>query len=59
VTFRLGTYWLPRWIPVPGAGDRVADDIDSLMAWACWAVPLLVAEPLIQLRSMQRSVRRH
>jgi uncharacterized membrane protein len=59
VTFRLATYWLHRWIPVSGAGDPVADDIDSLMAWACWAVPLLIAEPLIQLRSMQRSMRRH
>ena len=59
VIFRLGTLWLHRWVHVPGAGDPVADAIDSLMAWACWAVPLLIAEPLIQLRSMQRSVRRH
>jgi len=58
VTFRLGTYWLHRWLPAPGAADAVADDIDSLMAWACWAVPLLVAEPLIQLRSMRQAVRR-
>ena len=29
--------------------DPVADDIDTLMAWGCWAVPLLFAEPLIQL----------
>ncbi|HEY6924433.1 MAG TPA: DUF2306 domain-containing protein [Steroidobacteraceae bacterium] len=58
VTFRLATYWLQRWIHGPGAGDSVAEDIESLMAWACWAVPLLVAEPLIQLRSMKRSVRR-
>jgi hypothetical protein len=28
------------------------------MAWACWAVPVLVAEPLIQLRSMRQAVRR-
>lgn len=34
-----------------------ADDIDSLMAWACWAVPLLFAEPLIQFRSMRKRVR--
>lgn len=58
VTFRLGTLWLHQWIPASGPADPVADDIDSLMAWACWAIPLLVAEPLIQLRSMQRSVRR-
>jgi hypothetical protein len=34
--------------------DPVADDLDTLQAWACWAVPLLFAEPLIQLRSMRR-----
>jgi hypothetical protein len=51
VTYRLVSIWLRRWVHVPG--DPVADDIDTLMAWACWAVPLLFAEPLIQLRSMR------
>jgi uncharacterized membrane protein len=51
VSFRLVSYWLRRWVNVPE--DAVADDIDTLMAWACWAVPLLVAEPLIQLRSIR------
>lgn len=55
VTFRLTSIWLRRWIQV--ADDAVADDIDTLMAWACWAVPLLLAEPLIQLRSIRSSRR--
>ncbi len=52
VTYRLVSNGLRRWLHVPD--DPVADDIDTLMAWACWAVPLLIAEPLIQLRSMRR-----
>jgi hypothetical protein len=35
-------------------GVEVADDIDTLMAWACWAVPLLLAEPFIQVRRVRR-----
>ncbi|HEX3849118.1 MAG TPA: DUF2306 domain-containing protein [Steroidobacteraceae bacterium] len=53
VTYRLVSMWLNRWIHVPE--DPIADDIDTLMAWSCWAVPLLIAEPLIQLRAMRRS----
>jgi uncharacterized membrane protein len=52
VTYRLVSGWLRSWIHV--ADDSIADDVDTLMAWACWAVPLLIAEPLIQLRSMRR-----
>lgn len=55
VTYRLASYWLRRWIHMPGSD--LADDLDSLLAWACWAVPLLVAEPLIQLRSMRMHAR--
>jgi uncharacterized membrane protein len=55
VTYRLVSYWLHSWVHVPE--DPVADDIDTLMAWACWAVPLLLAEPLIQLRSMRHFAR--
>jgi len=51
VTYRLVSSWLRSWIHVPE--DPIADDVDTLMAWACWAVPLLLAEPLIQLRSMR------
>jgi hypothetical protein len=56
VTYRLASSWLRRWVHIPE--DPVADDIDTLMAWACWAVPLLFAEPLIQLRSMRQRARR-
>lgn len=52
VTYRLVSSWLRHWIKVPD--DPVADDIDTIMAWACWAVPLLIAEPLIQIRAMRR-----
>lgn len=55
VTYRLVSSWLRNWIQV--ADDPVADNIDTLMAWACWAVPLLIAEPLIQLRAMRRQRR--
>lgn len=55
VTYRLAYTWLSRWIHVPD--DPVADDLDTSLAWACWAVPLLFVEPLIQWRSMRRSVR--
>lgn len=51
-TFRLVSSWLRHWIDVPD--DPVADDIETTMAWASWVVPLLLAEPLIQLRSMRR-----
>jgi uncharacterized membrane protein len=52
VTYRLASYWLRRWIHMPDSD--LADDLDTLLAWASWAVPLLVAEPLIQLRSMHK-----
>jgi hypothetical protein len=55
VTFRLVEIGLRRWLGVPEGA--AIDDIDTLMAWACWAVPLLFAEPLIQLRCMHKRVR--
>src|SRR5271166_6372329 len=55
VTYRLASAWLSPWIHVPD--DPVADDLDTLLAWACWSIPLLLAEPLIQLRSMRRLAR--
>ena len=51
VTYRLASAWLEGWIHV--APDPVADDLDTLLSWACWAIPLLLMEPLIQLRSMR------
>jgi hypothetical protein len=44
---------LHGWVPV--SVDSIADEIDTMMAWACWSVPLLLAEPFIQLRAMRRS----
>jgi drug/metabolite transporter (DMT)-like permease len=55
ITFRLGEQILRNWITLPD--DPVADDLDTAMAWACWAIPLLFAETLIQLRSMRRPAR--
>jgi hypothetical protein len=52
VTYRLGEKLLRQWITLPDVPD--ADDIAIMMAWACWAVPLLFAEPLIQLQSMRQ-----
>ncbi len=47
VTFRLVEKWLLPW-------QLISDDsMDIIMAWACWSVPLLVAEPLLQLRKMR------
>jgi uncharacterized membrane protein YozB (DUF420 family) len=47
VTFRLLEHAMIDWKVAP------ADEVDTLMAFACWSVPLLVAEPLIQLRRMR------
>ena len=55
VTFRVIADWLHGWMPA--SVDQIADDVDTMMAWACWAVPLLVAEPLIQLRAMRKIAR--
>ena len=52
VTYRLASTWLSRWIHVPE--DPVADQLDTMLSWACWAVPLLVVEPLIQFRSARK-----
>lgn len=48
VTFRLTEKVLLNWHI---AGD---DELDSMTAWACWAVPLLLAEPVLQLRKLRR-----
>ncbi len=48
VTFRLISEQLIAW--------HVAKDteVSAMMAFACWAVPLLVTEPLLQLRKILR-----
>lgn len=45
VTFRFGVDALAsRGLQIP--------DAQGIMAWACWAVPLLLVEPLLQLRKV-------
>jgi uncharacterized membrane protein len=44
VTFRLLDQAMIHWQVAP------ADEVETFMAFACWSVPLLLAEPLIQLR---------
>lgn len=47
VSFRLLEHWLAaRGIP--------RSDAAGIMAWACWAVPLLVLEPILQYRKIRR-----
>jgi uncharacterized membrane protein len=53
VTFRLINPWLHHTLGRPTIA--AADDVDATVAWACWAAPLLLAEPLIQLRSLRRA----
>ena len=48
VTFRLFDNLLIDWKVAPAA------DVDAFMAFACWSIPLLLAEPLIQLRKLRR-----
>lgn len=52
VLFRLIDLMLHSVIAVPA--DPVADSLDTLMAWACWAVPLLVMDFGIQLQALRR-----
>ena len=47
VTFRFG-------VDVLTAQGLPAADAQGIMAWACWAVPLLLLEPLLQLRRQRR-----
>jgi hypothetical protein len=49
VTFRLGADWMSSLSATYAAFNN--GQIEATMAWACWAVPLLIAEPLIQLRA--------
>jgi len=47
VTFRFGVDALT------GQG-LASSDAQAIMAWACWAIPLMLLEPLIQLREVRR-----
>jgi uncharacterized membrane protein len=48
VTFRLFDQMLISWKLAPD------DTANTIMAFACWAVPLLLAEPLLQIRKNLR-----
>jgi uncharacterized membrane protein len=47
VTFRLFSIWLDKLHIVS------ADNASTIMAWACWAVPLILVEPLIQAKKIR------
>jgi uncharacterized membrane protein len=48
VLFRLVDQLLIHWRVAP------EDQIDAMTAWACWSVPLLLVEPLLQFRRARR-----
>lgn len=48
VTFRFG-------VDVLTSQGQPAADAQGIMAWACWAVPLLLLEPLLQWRRVSSS----
>jgi uncharacterized membrane protein YozB (DUF420 family) len=56
VIFRLSTVLLGILLfgrdPAPGTPEY--SELTTTMAWAAWAIPLVLAEPLIQLRAMRR-----
>jgi hypothetical protein len=52
VSYRLAFNWLSPMLHLPD--DPVANDLDTILAWACWTIPLLLAELLIQLHTMRR-----
>jgi uncharacterized membrane protein len=47
VTFRLGVDALIAWQGLSFG------DAQTIMSWACWAIPLLLIEPLIQVRKVR------
>ena len=48
VLFRLMDQLLIHWRVAP------EDQIDAMSAWACWSVPLLLVEPVLQFRKTRR-----
>lgn len=52
VAIRLGGVIVHGFVSVPA--DPVADQIDTMMAWACWAVPLLAMDLAIQMQAIRR-----
>jgi uncharacterized membrane protein len=61
VTFGFAAYrilysWIAPHVAMPH--DDVADQMDVIMAWSCWSVPLLFMEVAMQLRAMRPAPRR-
>lgn len=53
VLFRIGGSWVRPYLTADlGAG--YPDGLDIVLSWVTWSVPLVLAEPLIQLRAMRR-----
>lgn len=52
VLFRLVDQLLTHWHVAPD------DQIDAMTAWACWSVPLLLVEPVLQFRKARRGTLR-
>ncbi len=53
VTFAFVTFRLVEKLLLP-LNITTPMELDTMLAFACWSVPLLLAEPLIQLRRMRR-----
>ena len=52
VTFAFVTFrW---WSDIPAIRDYLGDSRPITLMWACWAIPLLVTEMVIQMRAMGR-----
>jgi len=52
VTYRLGAKLGRDLVALPD--DPVATDFDSMLAWASWVLPLMVAEVIIQFKAMRK-----
>ncbi len=58
VTFAFATFRLVYdYVVTPPDGTPWADDFAAFLAWACWAVPLLLLEVVLQLRKVTQRAR--
>jgi uncharacterized membrane protein YozB (DUF420 family) len=57
VTFAFVTFrFLAQWLIAFGVPD--GPELEGALAWGSWCIPLLLAEPLIQLRRLRLDARR-
>ena len=55
VTFAFATFRLIYdYAVAPPDGSAWADDFAAFLAWACWSVPLVILEVVLQLRKVSR-----